>query len=360
MIENNWELKAGTMDAYNEFTKFYNEHGHTLAEYAERMDIVEYQNLMIMNLFYNNQDFPGNNIVIWRPQAEGGKWRWIAKDTDFGLGLYGSPANYKTLDWLHNPDFDKDHAWANKYEHTRLFRRLEEIDEFKQMFIDRCAVYIGDFMNYEGTNKYLTEMADAISTELEIHRKQMTAWYANFNNELTGARNFVKNRETFFYQHLADYYKLGAPQPLTVNNRISPTEQKMLSVTVNGIPLTRGVMNGKFFKDRKLTIEAKTTDDSKTVTGWKVLTVKDNGTEEKTYDGETLTLTMPECTKLMADAIIGENPNGIISPITGTDGTGSTKCYNMQGQDVTGQSLKPGLYIIKRGGKSQKVTIPQK
>jgi len=171
----------------------------------------------------------------------------------------------------------------------------------------------------------------------------------------------VKHRESFFYQHLADYYKLGAPQPLTVNNRISPTEQKMLNVTVNGIPLTRGVMNGKFFKDRKLTIEARTTDDSKTVTGWKVLTVKANGTEEKTYNGETLTQTMPECTKLMADAIIGENPNGITSPTTGTtDNTGNTKCYNMQGQDVTGQSLKPGLYIIKRGGKSMKVTIPQK
>lgn len=362
MIENNWELKAGDMDGYNEFTKFYNEHGHTLAEYAERMDIVEYQNLMIMNLFYNNQDFPGNNIVTWRPQGEGGKWRWIAKDTDFGLGLYNPYhyMSYKTLDWLHNPNFDNDRNWGNTYEATRLFRRLEEIDEFKQMFIDRCAVYMGDFMNYEGTNKYLTEMTDAISTEYPIHRKLINQWWPNYDEELNNARNFVKHRESFFYQHIADYYKLGAPQPLTVNNRISPTEQKMLSVTVNGIPLTRGVMNGKFFKNRKLTIEARTTDDSKTVTGWKVLTVKATGTEEKTYDGETLTLTMPECTKLMADAIIGENPNGIISPTTGTDGTSITKCYNMQGQDMTGQSLNPGLYIVKRGGKTLKVTLPKK
>ena len=162
------------------------------------MDIVEYQNLMIMNLFYNNQDFPGNNIVIWRPQAEGGKWRWIAKDTDFGLGLYNPYyyMSYKTLDWLHNPDFDKERAWANTYEATRLFRRLEEIDEFKQMLIDRFAVYMGDFMNYEGTNKYLTEMTDAISAEYPIHRKLINQWWPNYDEELNNARNFGSEEHT--------------------------------------------------------------------------------------------------------------------------------------------------------------------
>ena len=97
LIENWTDLKEGTMDNWNEFAAFYNEHGHTMAEYAERMDCIEFINLMAMNMYYNNQDFPGNNIVAWRPIADGGKWRWIAKDTDFGLGLYGSPATYNTI-----------------------------------------------------------------------------------------------------------------------------------------------------------------------------------------------------------------------------------------------------------------------
>lgn len=359
MIENNKELKTGDIDSFKEFTDFYNQYGHTFEEYAERMDIVEYQNLMIMNLFYNNQDFPGNNIVMWRPKAEGSRWRWIVKDTDFGIGLYNSSfyKSYKTLDWLHDPNYDKDRAWgANKYEATRLFRRLEEIDEFKQTFIDRCAVYMGDFMNYNGTNKYLTEMADAISTEYPIHRKQINPWWPNYDNELKDARTFLQYRENFFYQHLADYYKLGEPQPLNINQNISPDESAMLYVTVNGIPLTKGTMNGKFFKDRQLTIETEPTDDNKIVTGWRVMIVKSTGTEEKTYDGETLTLTMPKCNKLMADAVIADNVNGIMSSTNSND-TEGTRYYNMQGQDMTNRALKPGMYIKIQGGKSRKVII---
>ena len=34
------------------------------------MDVSEYLNIMIMNLFYCNIDFPGNNIVFWRPNDD--------------------------------------------------------------------------------------------------------------------------------------------------------------------------------------------------------------------------------------------------------------------------------------------------
>ena len=142
LIENNWELKAGTVDSFNAFQSFIKGTDHTFAEYEQLMDIREYANLMAMNLFYDNKDFPGNNIVCWRPSAEGGRWRWIAKDTDFGLGLYGAPYNYKTFDWFYTPGYDSSHDWANKPDHTRLFRRLMDIPEFKTLFADICAPYI--------------------------------------------------------------------------------------------------------------------------------------------------------------------------------------------------------------------------
>lgn len=112
MFENWGELKEGTWDNFNNFKKFFNEDGHTFDEFNTLMDCGEFANLMIMNLFYDNKDFPGNNIVNWRPRSEGGRWRWIAKDTDFGLGLYDAPYNYKTFNWLYDNDFDPDRAWA--------------------------------------------------------------------------------------------------------------------------------------------------------------------------------------------------------------------------------------------------------
>ena len=132
MFENWWELKEGTWDNYNAFKEFYGEHGHTLAEYDKWMDTMEFLNLMLVNLYYVNRDFPGNNIVMWRPRAEEGRWRWIMKDTDFGLGLYGLNADYNSIKWIYDPNYDPGTNWANQYDHTRLFRRLMEDSDFKR------------------------------------------------------------------------------------------------------------------------------------------------------------------------------------------------------------------------------------
>ena len=161
MFENWWELKAGSWDNYNAFKAFYSATGHTYEEFEKWMDTGEFANLMIMELFHNNLDFPGNNIVMWRPRAEGGRWRWVAKDTDFGLGLYGRTYEYKTFNWLYDNNYDKDNAWANQPDHTRLFRRLMDTKEFHDMFVDRCAVYMGDFLN----GRVLGEEIDVMSSE---------------------------------------------------------------------------------------------------------------------------------------------------------------------------------------------------
>lgn len=93
MIENWWEIKAGDNKEFINFKAFFNETDHSLKEYEEHMDTEEFANLMLMNLFFDNKDFPGNNIVMWRPKNEQGRWRWIAKDTDSGLSRYQAPYN---------------------------------------------------------------------------------------------------------------------------------------------------------------------------------------------------------------------------------------------------------------------------
>ena len=296
MFENWGELKSGDWDNYNAFKAFYNEHGHTMAEYEKWMDCGEFANLMIMNLYYNNRDFPGNNIVMWRPQAEGGRWRWIAKDTDFGLGLYDTPSNYNTIAWLNDPNYAPDTNWANQYDHTRLFRRLMEDKDFFDMFIDRCAVYMGDFLNGKGTCDMLDSMYDIIKTEYPNHRNQFNPWWPDYNQELNKARNWVNQRTDHFYNHIANYYKTGTPTPLTVNKGM--TELENVQVSINGIPLSEGIFDGKFFANRSVTLTA-TDTDGKQATGWDVTIVGVNGTVTQEHkDGATYTFTMPACSKM--------------------------------------------------------------
>lgn len=310
MVENWWELKTGDMDKFNQFTTFYKEPGHTMAEYEKWMDCYEYINLMSMELYYNNQDFPGNNFVMWRPRTENGRWRFIAKDTDFGLGLYNSSASYKTIEWLYNPNYDENRAWANSSSQTLLFRQLMTDADFAREFIDRTAIYMGDFMNEKGTRAIWDPMYDAIKYEYPYHRYLINQWWPVYNTELSTARNWIAARTESFYQQLADFYALGTPTKMTVNMALNKDELNSVETNFNNVKLTKGTFNGKFFANRNVTLTG-TASEGKMVTGWKIIQVSTAGsvtTSEVT--GSTYTFTMPACGTLSINAILG-NADGI-------------------------------------------------
>ena len=296
------ELKAGSWDNYNAFKDFYREQGHTLKEYEEWMDCDEYINLMVMNLYFNNQDFPGNNVVLWRPTAEGGRWRWIAKDTDFGLGLYSSSAEYKTIEWLYDPNYDKDRKWANTSAATRLFRNMMEDEDIKRLFIDRAAIYMGDFLNEKGVRNIWDAMYNKISYEYPNHRKLINEWWPNYNEELNTARRWLSKRTNIFYKQLADFFQLGTPIPVSINRYLKSTP----TIYFNDVELSEGKFDGKFFANRKVTLKAKA-PEGKVITGWEVQTIETTGDISKTQvEGDTYSFTIPECTSMDISVILGD------------------------------------------------------
>ena len=312
MIENWGELKQGDWNQWNLFKEFYNEHGHTLAEYEQWIDWQEFFNLMIMNLYYNNQDFPGNNIVMWRPREEGGRWRFVAKDTDFGLGLYDTSPTYNTIEWLYNPDYDSSHNWANKYDHTRLFRRMLEDADLKREFVDRSAIYMGDFLNERGTRAIWDPMYDIIKTEYPHHRQLINQWWPNYNDELNKARNWLSKRTNEFYKQLANFYQLGTPSAMTVNAQLSDDERSMLSIRFNGITLSEAFFDGKFFPNRSITLQGEG-NDGLVVTGWDITEENDGTAPVLTHiDGSVVTFPMPSCKRLAVNVVTGRT-NGIMT-----------------------------------------------
>ena len=304
MLENWYELKAGDIENWKAFEAFYAEHGHTLEEYAQWIDWKEFINLMLMNLYYNNQDFPGNNIVMWRKRSADGRWRFVAKDTDFGIGLYGSSPNYNSIKWIYDPNYDSDRAWANHYEHTRLFRRMMEDEDFKREFIDRAATYMGDFMNSRGTREIWDDMYEQIKTEYPNHRQLINQWWPNYYTELTTARDWVSKRTDYFYTHLKDYYGLGEAVPLIINNHLNDDELAELNIEMNGVRLSKGKLDGKFFVNRKITLSG-TATEGKSVVGWKEIKFIASNATTTFIDGPEYELTMPDCKRLILQAQIG-------------------------------------------------------
>ena len=49
------------------------------------MDINQFINYYIAQIYVFNQDWPQGNIKYWRPQTASGRWRWMLYDLDFGF-----------------------------------------------------------------------------------------------------------------------------------------------------------------------------------------------------------------------------------------------------------------------------------
>ena len=364
------ELKEGDTEFYDNFKAFYSEKGHTKAEYEEWLDVSEYLNVMVMNLFYGNIDFPGNNLVFWRPNNDDTKsglpkrFRVIVKDTDFGLGLYGRQNDYNTINLLYNPSSDSGSAWAFSEPATRLIKNMLENEELKNMFIDKCCVFMGDFMNGNGTGEIIDLIKAEAMDEFVAHRAKYNTWdgssrdqinqkFENAKKWLTGYTEtsynwWTQKQETTvhpsrtdnFLSHLSNQWSLGTAFPVTINKGVTDMPE---TVSVNDIPLSEGVFDGKFFPNRQLTIVA-TAPEGKVVTGWKVVTTANSGSKStKEYEGAELVMTPKSCKSIAIEAVLGET-NGIEDIMAADVKQQTSDIYDLLGNKVA-TPQKGNIYI---------------
>ena len=357
------ELKEGDDEFYNAFKAFYSEKGHTLVEYEQWMDVSEYLNVMVLNLFYGNIDFPGNNLVFWRPNGDDTEsglpkiWRVIVKDTDFGLGLYSRKSDYNTIDLIFNPNAHPGDNWACTEPATRLFKNMMENEEIRAMFIDKCCVFMGDFMNAKGTGEIIDLIKAEALEEFVAHRDKYNAgggWWgqpdnrSDILNKFEDAKKWLAGytdqgwwgqsttylpRTDYFCQHIAQQWGLGTPVALTVN-----TSKKDVDITINGIGLSENTFDGKFFANRKLTITG-TAPEGKVVTGWRL-----TGARNEEVAGSELTIDMTT-SKLNIEPVVGEvgGANGIQAVEQGTLSTGNW--YTLDGRKLDSMPTAKGIYI---------------
>lgn len=100
---------------------------------ADRIDIKNFIDYHIVQLYVSNSDWPQNNMRMWRDQRSGGKWRWILYDLDAGAASPWIPSLERLLD-------DED----LEYFYVRLIRKLLDNPNFRGQFISRTAYHLGN------------------------------------------------------------------------------------------------------------------------------------------------------------------------------------------------------------------------
>jgi hypothetical protein len=174
------------------------------------LDIANFIDYQIFNIFIGNTDWPRNNTKCWRPRVAGGKWRWLVYDTDFGFGGADNlPPDFNTLQYALNTD---PGAWRNSPESTLLLRSLLKNPAFKARFFTRFQELLAGPFAVDRVQARLDAMAAAIRpevTERHVARWPAGRGYAGdiaaWDAEIARIRAFAAARHAYLTELLRDW-----------------------------------------------------------------------------------------------------------------------------------------------------------
>lgn len=139
----------------------------------EMFDLENMTDYFAAETYYCNEDFIGpwtNNVVLWRPSSPIGKWKYITKDLDFGLGL-SSRFEDNMLDTILHPT-------AASY-NAQLLSNMLLNPTFKRYFINRYADLINTTFLPSNMLPVLTAIHDSMAFDMPQH-------FAKWGNDTIG------------------------------------------------------------------------------------------------------------------------------------------------------------------------------
>jgi len=267
ILEDNMSVIEGNNEHYSRMIQFITDHDlETQAHYdsvKKMMDIDNYINYQIAQLYFANIDWPANNIKYWRPSTENGKWKWIMFDVDAGYGMWGK-YDMNSLEYA-TDDNSKD--WNNAPWSTFLFRNLLKNQEFAQEFLQRFAAYISYSFNPDEVVPLINKYKNRIDSEFQSHIYRwapgcsssnpqtkdgclfdnINTWYRN----VEGLREFASKRPQYLLTYLNDYFSLGG----TIDFIISSNSSYGGDVYVNGVR-SRYDIKASLFANKQVTVKA--------------------------------------------------------------------------------------------------------
>ncbi|GHT39325.1 hypothetical protein FACS189437_02370 [Bacteroidia bacterium] len=305
VIENWWgELKTGDKTDWNRLMTELRK-SSTQMDYQwliNHVDIDEYINYMILEIYANNTDFPGNNLVMWKPKTVDGKWRFILKDLDQTLGIWNNyPPSQNSLQY----------NTENNNDDRKLFRALLTQNTFKKEFYSRFAIYMGDILQYKSTSQVIDSIQQMLEPAMEDHllRWRNEVWWRDMNswrNEISQMKTWCQQRNTYVYTHLKNYFNLGTVMKMTLETAPGLTGAPVVSI--NGTPLQKPAFDGSYFQKETIRLQFEGNDTA--AYAWEITAVVNGTTTTNTYFQSDLSYDIADkCTSLRIK-VVG-NPTAI-------------------------------------------------
>ncbi len=213
---------------------------------SSMMDLENMADYFIAETYYPNDDWMGggnNNLKLWRPRKEGGKFRYLIYDLDFGLGYSGTVSN-NMLSVARN---------ASPHNHNSdLFKALTNNTQFRRYFINRYADLINTIFKPSNIESMINLYRDTLKNDMHY---QWEAWggdSANWISKIGSMITFANQRPAYARNIVQSEFGLSSQVTLTLQVQPAGAGRIQIStITPESLPWT-----GVYFNGNPVTITA--------------------------------------------------------------------------------------------------------
>lgn len=373
LLSGNRVVQEGSADHYETMLSFIRDYPVSdPANYAvlkTMMDVDNFIDYLIIQIYFANYDWPGVNMDYWRlqldsydpeaPVGHDGRWRWILYDLDFG----GNGDQHGRNMFVHilNPGT----MWSNPPWAVELIHELWTSDTFLEKFGNRFANHLNTTFLSERAIALADAMAEVIEPVIVRHFRRwgrdvdLDQWRANVEE----MHRFARLRPVHTRMHLMQHFGFGPPVEITLTNPypdrgvIEINDMRLDGQFHPGIEGRPYSWSGVYFRDLPVTVRA-IPDEGYRFSHWREFPAF-RDPEITLPPGQISSLT-PEF-RPVGTVYVVENDEvdiellGIFVPLTGEN----TKFVAEAASDQVTLQLIDGQYLrirgIRRGSTSVKV-----
>ena len=213
-----------------------------------QMDINNFKDYYISNIFFGNIDWPGWNTEFWRkrtlayipnaPIGQDGRWRTALKDMDSCFNGTNEETDHNTLVFAtatNGPEY------PNPPSSTLILRSLLVNPTFKNDFINRFADLMNTYFIPDRVVNIAADMKAVIQPEMPEHiARWQSVEYNWWQQAVANMQTYATQRPAFQRQHIRGKFNIANNINATLN--VSAVDQGFIKInTIDILPTTPGV-----------------------------------------------------------------------------------------------------------------------
>ena len=285
----NVEASNGSPDEYIAMLEYAAAHDFSTDEdaytyMASHMDMGNFANYMLAEMYVHNGDWPNNNVRVWK-SPESPLWKFMVYDLDHGFdwkwGVDGFDKHENMFNWVKQGGrangscyTSSNKAFTGEKAHCFhvLYAKLIENSNFKRLFLNHAAVMLEYYLNASNIEKkraFLAGMlnADDVARDMAVEAyKERRMSYGDFDPYGERLTTWAKSRDSEFQSEIQEEFGVSGLVSVTIaangNGSIL-----MEGMTLPGSTATMTNYKGKFFGGNLIELTAVPADGF-AFTGW--------------------------------------------------------------------------------------------